>query len=815
MKTNKSGRKSASSQSTGERKDGSEASGGAQRCDDSGRLKMLEEKLENVLRLLSPRQKLQDSAATTEDRLKRLEGTINTLSKRVEREEPRRGQEKHTESNERRTHEKRTYHPFDYRDEVEEKEFTKYFSITVTPEKKRKINPYALKSAIKETTGGTPESVTTSGREAFTVKVRTPDQSEKIVRMKSIGDVECTVERHRYYNQRKGLIFIYEFDISDAEEVRKGLQAEYNISAVEQVTFIKPRNPQTKVFLLTFEQERLPEYVYIPGEGADTKVIPFQPRPKLCKQCWKYGHVKARCNQTPACGRCGETHDILNCSKDEKCLHCKGAHRTGFKECPVQVREQTVIEYQETHRVGRRMAVQMLEGKSSVTTRSRTQGEKTNFFKCTMDENHKRQMTPWALESTLRQHIGEKPKSIRAIGRDTFLIEVHNERQGEEVLSIREINKIPVEISEYNNNKQKGLVYIYEYDLEEFDEFRKGLMKEHNLHEVIRASWIKPRSAFTKALLITFKDGNIPEYIEIPGEQSKTKVYEYYSKPQICNKCLQFRHGVKYCRSTEQVCGKCDGVGHDKSNCNSAVIKCHHCSEQHYTGDKNCSVYKYEQEILIIQAKQKISRRQAVQFLDKNNPAIKLDYLRAATRPRTSEWNEESGRAPGVGDRRVVQTGVQPTIRVEAIIETSHAMIRQQREENSSKRTREEPEEEEVPHKKTKDHGKTSSIKEAVCISPQSGRIFTAPVQMETEDSELDQDEMTSENNPVLRKEVYKEYCRQTREINKTNATPSFKKPSSSGRQYRSRSRSPSRKRSKSRGNDKDKKDRDKNRRKS
>ena len=43
--------------------------------------------------------------------------------------------------------------------------------------------------------------------------------------MKAIGDVECQVEKHKYYNQRKWLIFIYVFDIEDTEKLKKELQS--------------------------------------------------------------------------------------------------------------------------------------------------------------------------------------------------------------------------------------------------------------------------------------------------------------------------------------------------------------------------------------------------------------------------------------------------------------------------------------------------------------------------------------------------------------------------------------------------------------
>ena len=187
------------------------------------------------------------------------------------------------------------------------------------------------------------------------------------------------------------------------------------------------------------------------------------------------------------------------------------------------------------------------------------------------------------------------------------------------------------------------------------------------MHDVVIADWIKPRTAYTRALLLTFRENNIPEYLEIPGEQSSTKVYEYISKPQICSRCLEFRHGAKYCRSPVQVCGKCDEVGHEKTNCRANTTKCHHCAERHYTGDKQCSVDKYEQEVLIIQAKQRVLRRQAVQYLEVNNPGIKMNYLRAATKPAKGETVErdETVKKQSQGRGRGTSGAEQPKIRGE------------------------------------------------------------------------------------------------------------------------------------------------------
>ena len=79
-----------------------------------------------------------------------------------------------------------------------------------------------------------------------------------------------------------------------------------------------------------------------------------------------------------------------------------------------------------------------------------------------MSEENKRKVTQWLLESTLRQGLGSKPKTIRAIGEDAFLIEINDKQQSREVIDIKEINGMPVTMTEFNNNKPKGFIYIYQ-----------------------------------------------------------------------------------------------------------------------------------------------------------------------------------------------------------------------------------------------------------------------------------------------------------------------------------------------------------------
>lgn len=72
------------------------------------------------------------------------------------------------------------------------------------------------------------------------------------------------------------------------------------------------------------------------------------------------------------------------------------------------------------------------------------------------------------------------------------------------------------------------------------------------------------------------------------------------------------------CRNEKSMCNKCSQE-HLTNCCKSPTIKCYHCKEDHYSGDKNCPVQIYEKEILTIQTKYRTSRQGAINHLKKQN----------------------------------------------------------------------------------------------------------------------------------------------------------------------------------------------------
>ena len=76
------------------------------------------------------------------------------------------------------------------------------------------------------------------------------------------------------------------------------------------------------------------------------------------------------------------------------------------------------------------------------------------------------------------------------------------------------------------------LIYIYEYDLVDFDEFRAGLMTENNLKDVQQAA----------------------------------------SSPMMCKGCHDFGHPKKNSKRDITICGRCNGADHTGCDCNSDTV---------------------------------------------------------------------------------------------------------------------------------------------------------------------------------------------------------------------------------------------------
>ena len=127
-------------------------------------------------------------------------------------------------------------------------------------------------------------------------------------------------------------------------------------------------------------------------------------------------------------------------------------------------------------------------------------------------------------------------------------------------------------------------------------QMQQKAMSQFGLREVIEASWIKVKNNRTNPLLLHLKGNKIPTYLEIPGEQDKSRVYEYKYRPSMCQKCLEHGHRTEFC-TNKMKCRKCYEETHIADECQREDCGCYHCRGSHRSGSRICPQYRYVEEI--------------------------------------------------------------------------------------------------------------------------------------------------------------------------------------------------------------------------
>ena len=81
------------------------------------------------------------------------------------------------------------------------------------------------------------------------------------------------------------------------------------------------------------------------------------------------------------------------------------------------------------------------------------------------------------------------------------------------------LNNLPVAVDEnLDYGIIKGLLYIYEYDMTDFELFKKGLIERCGIQDAVQATWITPRNHFSKQIIVCFRQPELPSYIDVPGK---------------------------------------------------------------------------------------------------------------------------------------------------------------------------------------------------------------------------------------------------------------------------------------------------------
>lgn len=521
--------------------------------------------------------------------------------------------------------------------------FSKFFTITVPTNQKKLMCPFETEKALCSAIGGRPVTITKSGKDGFMVEVANKKQSDKIRELKELSGQVCSVAESEFFNVIKGLFYLRNIVIEDFNSFKAGLMQEYQLKDVISAHWIKPKKTSHKAYIISTYQNSLPTHIRILGENTLAQVYPYHDSPLMCKFCQDYGHSKKRCSaKTPICGKCAQEHLTENCQAERFiCHNCQGEHPTGHRSCPVRQKEDKILEVQKTMKVGRSSARRLLNGESSSEGVIVQNHEEYCRYVTINMESSISGTCPFKLEHHFKSKFGISRNNLR-MGKNKFIVKCINPQQYNKVLNTKTLFNVSCSATPHKFfNESKGLIYLNEYNITNFEPFVAGLAAPSKVTDAVHAQWIKPKNSNCQPVLLTFDRSSPPPAIEVPGERNNVKVYDYISRPLSCVNCLEYSHSKKKCENPAR-CKKCSML-HTPDQCSSPTELCYHCNGPHQALTRNCPKQKQQQEVTAIQHKEKVSWPEAWQKFASHNPAFRMSY---ADKVRSSTVQAPTDKTP-------------------------------------------------------------------------------------------------------------------------------------------------------------------------
>ena len=152
-------------------------------------------------------------------------------------------------------------------------------------------------------------------------------------------DPLISVEPHQTFNNYRGVIFHWDLFYLKEEALKDCPPEVISIERMGEV------GPALKVI---FKGPGPYNHINIYGEVIP--VQPLKPKPMICKNCFRYGHVQRCCMFDKTCNNCGAVEHGF-CNFPPKCFHCRLDHKANDKNCSYYKKEVEILVYAETEHI--------------------------------------------------------------------------------------------------------------------------------------------------------------------------------------------------------------------------------------------------------------------------------------------------------------------------------------------------------------------------------------------------------------------------------------------------------------------------------
>ncbi|XP_023229267.1 uncharacterized protein LOC111629598 [Centruroides sculpturatus] len=207
-----------------------------------------------------------------------------------------------------------------------------------TPLSKR--SPFLIQKLFESTIGNLKKIQKLRSGDLL-VEAVSPQQSAKLLKMKSLGEIMLTITPHTNLNSSRGVISETNLTSEDESDIHIGL-SDQGVTAVRRI-LIRPDGKliPTKHLILTFNKPRLPSSVA--AGYLRCRVCPYIPNPLHCFKCQQFGHSQISCRGKKACAQYGnEDHKSTECTSSSCCVNCKDSHPAYSRKCTTWQREKEI-----------------------------------------------------------------------------------------------------------------------------------------------------------------------------------------------------------------------------------------------------------------------------------------------------------------------------------------------------------------------------------------------------------------------------------------------------------------------------------------